>query len=983
MGCGASVGNGPDKYGSSKVLPSTKHGLFVGDGNKLCGEGVLQYRGWLSHLDLGELLPVQLDLEVRAGGTELHGTWKVFKTGRFALHAWTAGFDHPMPFIASTDALGGWRSTWTQDPSLCHGSMRTLEFGLAACRAGAAVDGIAALKNGAALCGRVRSRASAPFSEEPVPVASWNFKLLHEEPREPYRPEVQCHRGATWGPQGLVFDQGVDGYFLTEPIDVEITEKTLEVYFQLSDLDQVSSGVISFGFMNDASAAFDSITYNQRRPHEWLNCSNFFSRTVNVGGLAETSLEPLHMVVTYRKDGLVTMYRNGVPYGTPYIIDHQLTLPAGQGRILLGARHVWPGPATSVGVRGEVGLADGHQVAGPFSGRIEYAALYDSALTADQVASRAGTGFFKLWPSIKRPLAGPGDADYLLELRRNFPPNKRNCIQDPAKRCMTLAQLNRVLLFAMEHCCRWTGSIYRDGQKLHEQLSMDVLSLYHVNEWLIRPSTRASDQEDSIAWDCSFAELLGGSAEQRAIWFVSHWWGEAIRDFIRCVQRHVFLRGSSENSFYWVCAYANRQHRLSDDIGVGLEHTSFYKAISSSAGVLVILDNNATPFRRIWCAFEEFVALKDGIVVDIATCSNGEPMLLAGSVTAHDKQDMLPMYHKAAREKEFPVSVIAKSLGFDIRAAEASVDKDREDILAWMEASEENGIERVGDRLRSHFSIAAWRQCVELGIVLEYKLPEFVQTDSGRGDFVFDFSFQWSFTDADAEALASAMHTGIRNIDLNFEWCVNLSSRGLGHLVERVAACSCLEVLVLNIRECTGLDGACVGAFLRRLPSSIQGVHLKYHKKATHEDCVCLGDAVAGLLALPLQSLHLSFRDCLELDKSALKSVLSGLTASTSLSTCELSFEGTKIDNNFLAVLADERLPLDTMEIFCLNVRHCRGVGVSGILNLTRQLLSKAPKLQSVSLHADAVHIKSKAELAAWFIAAERLGLQVCSFDRL
>merc|ERR1719210_1602112 len=136
--------------------------------------------------------------------------------------------------------------------------------------------------------------------------------------------------------------------------------------------------------MDDASAAFDSLTYNQRRPHEWINCSNFFCRTANVGGLAETSLELVHMVVTYAADGFIRLYRNGVPYGSAYKTEGQLSVPAGRGRILLGARHVWPGAKTASNVKGVVGCADGHQLAGSFGGRIAYAALYDMALTPDQ-----------------------------------------------------------------------------------------------------------------------------------------------------------------------------------------------------------------------------------------------------------------------------------------------------------------------------------------------------------------------------------------------------------------------------------------------------------------------------------------------------------------------------------------------------------------------------------------------------------------------
>jgi len=969
------------------------HWLFRGEDNFRCGESRLhsrnsgesrvQYTGWLSHLELGELLPIDLLLEFGEAGLAVRGRWKVLKNDRFALHAWTAAFDHPMFNLAAAECRGGWSSVWSKDSALPAKTAVAVDFDLDTCRGGTRPSDKPMLNDGAGLCGTLRRRLSGTVVEVPVPVASWNFRRPAEEQiYEPHRPGVQCQRGVTWEPQGLVFDKSVDCYFLTEPINLGITEKTLEVCFQLFDLDQLSTGIISFGLMDDASAAFDSLTYNQRRPHQWINCSNFFCRTVNVDGLAETSMELLHMVVTYSANGFVSIYRNGVPYGSPYKVDRQLTIPSGHGRLLLGARHVWPGPTTSLGVSGVVGLADGHQLAGPLDGRITYAALYDTALTAEQVALRAGTGSLRLWVSVEKPLSGPTDLDYLLVLRRAFPPHRRCSIENPAKRCITVAHLQRVLLFAIEHCHKWTGKIHRDGTTSNEQLSMGVLNLYHVDKWLIRPCTSGVLNLEKVLWDCSFVELLGRPMNQQTFWFVSHWWGEPILDFLKCAQHHAFLRGLSENSYYWICAYANRQHRLGDDMGGQLVQTSFYKAISASVGVLVMLDENATAFSRIWCTFEEYIAMKCAqgdrqLIVDIANCNHGEPKLLAGTETEYDKKDMLPTYHKADRENSFPGSVIAKSLGFDILAAKASVPSDRETILTWMRDSEENGVERAGRRLRSYFSIAAWRHCVVEGKVEAYDLATLVREDEDRSEFVFDFSFLRSFSDTDAETLASAMHTGIRRIDLNFEWCINLSTGGLGRLAACAAACSGLEALTLNLRECVSLDGACIAAFLGGLPASIRELHLKYHKKATHHDCVQLGDAIARLLALPLRSLHLSFRDCLELNGTAIVSALGGLTSSTQLATCELSFQGCNIDDELLGTLVNDNLPLESLENLCFNVRYCHGIGVPGILAFGERLRNGATRLQRLSLVSDVLEAGSAKELADWCWRARARSLSI------
>ena len=77
---------------------------------------------------------------------------------------------------------------------------------------------------------------------------------------------------------------------------------------------------------------------------------------------------------------------------------------------------------------------------------------------------------------------------------------------------------------------------------------------------------------------------------------------------------------------YWVCAYANRQHALNEELTSDPSDTSFFKAMQLAKFILLILDTVglATPFTRIWCAFEESVALLDAtrperMLLEIAT----------------------------------------------------------------------------------------------------------------------------------------------------------------------------------------------------------------------------------------------------------------------------------------------------------------------------------------------------------------------------
>ena len=80
----------------------------------------------------------------------------------------------------------------------------------------------------------------------------------------------------------------------------------------------------------------------------------------------------------------------------------------------------------------------------------------------------------------------------------------------------------------------------------------------------------------------------------------SHWWGEPIVSFVNCCQRHAHLRRLEDSeATYWVCGYANRQHELELEIGADdIAASSFYRALQVAGGLLLILDQEATPFSR-------------------------------------------------------------------------------------------------------------------------------------------------------------------------------------------------------------------------------------------------------------------------------------------------------------------------------------------------------------------------------------------------
>jgi len=171
---------------------------------------------------------------------------------------------------------------------------------------------------------------------------------------------------------GFLNLDGKSAYAETAPLPVAIGEKTLEAWVQLNKLDQRGGGVISLQTTN--GAVFDAIVFGERESRKWLAGSNSFKRTKSFGGPAEqqATTRAVHMAIVYRKDGTITAYRDGKPYGKSYRPGPLQSYAAGEAQIVFGIRH---GPAGANKM---------------LAGRIQRAQFYDRALTADEVAASAG-----------------------------------------------------------------------------------------------------------------------------------------------------------------------------------------------------------------------------------------------------------------------------------------------------------------------------------------------------------------------------------------------------------------------------------------------------------------------------------------------------------------------------------------------------------------------------------------------------------------
>jgi len=165
-------------------------------------------------------------------------------------------------------------------------------------------------------------------------------------------------------------------FFKTASLPSDIREKTLEAWVALADLQQGGGAAISIE--SEDGSVFDAIVFGEGQPKKWTAGSSGLARTRELEAREETAASGalVHMVIVYRPDGSIAIFRNGEPYGKPYTpISPLQTYQAGKAHIVLGMRHTGGGRPW-------------------LTGEIKQAALYDHALSSEEVAAAFRSGGF-------------------------------------------------------------------------------------------------------------------------------------------------------------------------------------------------------------------------------------------------------------------------------------------------------------------------------------------------------------------------------------------------------------------------------------------------------------------------------------------------------------------------------------------------------------------------------------------------------------
>lgn len=153
--------------------------------------------------------------------------------------------------------------------------------------------------------------------------------------------------------------------------------------------------------------------------------------------------------------------------------------------------------------------------------------------------------------------------------------------------------------------------------------------------------------------------------------------------------------GMTSDTPVWICAFANNQHELTNDITANPAESAFAKAMSiANYRVMLILDVQNKVFTRLWCIYELYLTLilshevkNDGLLalytyhVHWSLVDNGAQVAAVGLIPNDGCTKDSISLETAVRQSNFPIDRLLNALHVSIQNAEASRNEDRKHIL--------------------------------------------------------------------------------------------------------------------------------------------------------------------------------------------------------------------------------------------------------------------------------------------------------------
>ena len=403
-------------------------------------------------------------------------------------------------------------------------------------------------------------------------------------------------------------------------------------------------------------------------------------------------------------------------------------------------------------------------------------------------------------------------------------------------RGITLQQLRRVCREIDTRCAKekWV----RIHNNKETNLQPDKVSFYDLQNNFL--STKTADSK------CSYVEFIA-SRPQPPDWFVSHWWGQPVFEFLACIEQHAYDRNLNDDTTYWVYAFAQNCHEECDDlVNCDFKDCFLYRTLKVTKGLILIADRSATVFSRLWCTFEIFLALhcvlnednetpsdtskaivgsnKDGnhFLYDIYTHSaSGLVVGLTDGVVAVDKyprrsDGSLNIESKAyagnydrmqtIRQTLFPNKLCEKGLSICVETAETSLESDKRQILNFLTEKENldgdppkshESYEYANALLKSKFAIEAYPRCLEEGRNVTLIRNSLADAPIDKLRLSFHGTRQFK---KEAGRFTMALPTSLRFLDLNFAMQLFENSSEFAKGFRRLKS---LKVFKLDCSTCT------------------------------------------------------------------------------------------------------------------------------------------------------------------------------------
>jgi hypothetical protein len=357
-----------------------------------------------------------------------------------------------------------------------------------------------------------------------------------------------------------------------------------------------------------------------------------------------------------------------------------------------------------------------------------------------------------------------------------------------------------------------------------------------LNAIFIKPLTKKRN--------CAFNEhFWTGTAPPT--YYVSHWWGESVLDFILCCEYHAMMYGleASETS-YWVCAYANRQHDLGADLGKDPAKSSFNRAMGLARGVYLVIDEHVTATSRIWVDYELFRSVESKSSIDIGIYHDGAVRMIADTAIPNETP-----YQRNRREMKFPFAqVCAMFLTIQLHKGEVSqqIDKiriinsmcghtdnlDDKGVLERIESADKSDamyVKEKGILARSDWTLRAEMAQKSLSIAL-----------STEGETIENFH---------GNNLVEIINRDTRRTVLSFDDMTSLPGVDDGVFATIVGMIGPnIDTFLLNVAGCPNLTNACINKLM--LPETLKNLDLNlgHARNITNDALIKLANAIPANL---------------------------------------------------------------------------------------------------------------------------------------